>query len=651
MSKPASAFGSFFCPKSAVAAVAACGLIGIPAARAQSGQLTAIVDATIVDGTGAEPYQGSVLIRGDRIEAVGPALHILGTARVILAEGKTLLPGLFDLHTHLSYAAVRGRSGDWGKNLKAYLYSGVTSVADFGAYPETFAPMRRLLRQGVVEGPRIHLAARLTTPAGHGVEGGRGDFFSFEVSTPEQARATVRRLLAYKPDAIKVFTDGWRYGYAPEMTSMNEETLAAIVDESHRAGMEVLTHTVTLERAKIAARVGVDVIAHGVSDRAVDQELVELLKRHGTTYAPTLAVYHPRGRDLLTPLLSGMLDPFVLGAVRPPLTPPAADTLLVRPYERNGNGRPSPRARRWGHLAANNPTLHDGGVTFGAGTDAGVPNTFHGWSTLRELQLLVHAGLSPLEAITAAAGNSAKALNVDQERGTIAAGKLADLVLVDGAPHRDIADILKIERVFLGGRELDRARLSRDIRSDGPTPIPPRRLGPLLDNIVLDDMEKPGRESSIGTSWVNRTDRGADASRVLLNRTLRGPSNHALTIQARMSAKDDAFVGADLPLSPGAIEPADVSGYRGVRFDARGDGEYGFKIATRRVRDYDYHKTVFEAAAEWRRVAIDFASLSQQNSETAAEWTGEDATKLMFEIHRPGGEGAWLELDNIELFK
>ena len=633
------------------AAVVLFGLVGIPAASAQTAELTGIVDATIVDGNGAEPYRGSVLIRGDRIEAVGPALHILGSARVISAEGKTLLPGLFDLHTHLQYSAVRGRSGDWGKNLKAYLYSGVTSVADFGAYPETFAPMRRLLRDGVIEGPRIHLAARITTPAGHGIEGGRGDYFSFVVSTPRQARATVRRLLAYKPDAVKVFTDGWRYDYAPELTSMNEETLAAIVHESHRAGLEVLTHTVTLERAKIAARVGVDVIAHGVGNKAVDHELVQLLKGRGTTYVPTLAVYHPRGRDLLTPLLAAMLDPIVRDTVTPPLTAPAPDTLLVRPYKVGGDGEPSARARRWGNLEKNNRTLHRAGVRFGAGTDAGVPNAYHGWSTLRELQLLVNAGLSPLQAITAATGNSAKALHVDDERGTITPGKLADLVLVDGAPHRDIADILKIERVFLGGRELDRDRLSRDIRSPGPTPIPAWRVGPLLD-----DMEKPDRESSIGTRWVNRSDRGADASRALLNRTLRGPSDHALTIQARMSSKDEAFVSADLPLRPGAIEPVDVSGYRGVRFDTRGDGEYRFRIATRGVRDYNYHSAIFEAGAEWSRVAIDFSSLSQQgvsqqSTGIPARWAGDDATKLMFEIHGPSGEGAWLELDNIELFK
>src|SRR5262249_35068037 len=140
-------------------------------------------------------------------------------------------------------------------------------------------------------------------------EGGRGDFFSLEVSTAREARAAVRRALPYRPDVIKAFTDGWRYGAAPDMTSMNEETLAALVDEAHKNGLEVLTHTVTLERAKIAPRAGVDVIAHGVGDKAVDEELIKLMKAKSTTYAPPLAVYEPRGRDILTPLLGTALTP------------------------------------------------------------------------------------------------------------------------------------------------------------------------------------------------------------------------------------------------------------------------------------------------------------------------------------------------------
>ncbi|MBO0861535.1 MAG: amidohydrolase family protein, partial [Chloracidobacterium sp.] len=249
------------------------GFFSADARKQNNENIIVVVGATVIDGLGGEPSKETVVIRGDRIEAVGPKVEPPNGAQIINAEGMTLLPGLFDLHTHLPYSSVSGVANDWPKNLKAYLYCGVTSVVDFGSYGEMFEPMRRLIRTGVVAAPRISLAVRITTPGGHGSEGGRGEYFSFEVSTAREARAAVRRALPYRPDVIKAFTDGWRYGAAPEMTSMNEETLTALVDEAHKNGLKVLTHTVTLEKAKIAARAGVDVIAHGVGDRPVDEEL------------------------------------------------------------------------------------------------------------------------------------------------------------------------------------------------------------------------------------------------------------------------------------------------------------------------------------------------------------------------------------------
>lgn len=608
-----------------------------PSNREEAAQsaVIAIQGAFVIEAGKDAPEIKTVLLRGDRIEAVQAAsAPIPAGARTIDATGLTLLPGLFDLHTHLPYATGGGVTGDWAKNLKAYLYCGVTSVVDFGTYAETFEPMRRLIREGVIEGPRLTLAVRITTPGGHGAEGGRGDFFSLEVSTANEARAAVRSVLKYQPDVIKAFSDGWRYGNAPDMTSFNQETLSALVDEAHKNGLEVLTHTVTLEKAKIASRAGVDVIAHGIGDSPADQELMDLMRSKGTHYAPTLAVYEPRSRAILSPLLATVLDPLVLARITPPLTPPS---------ESEPEGRTTPR---WQTLQANTALLRKGGIRFGVGTDAGVTGTHHGWSTLRELKLLVAGGLTPREAIEAATANAARALHLDADRGSIAPGKLADLVLVAGEPLNNIADIERIKSVFLGGRELDREKLARDIADNKMTPIPPRKA-----RETLDDFESKDGRSRIDTLWVNTTDAGVAPTKTLYGRVQRAAGNHALSASAQMALKERPYARINIPLSRGAIEPVDARAFRGVRFDVRGEGEYRLLIPTYAVRDNAYFSAPFTAASQWQTVSIPFSKLTREGTRLPAEWTGADLLLLSYEIARPAGAFGWMELDNVRFYK
>ena len=182
--------------------------------------------------------------------------------------------------------------------------------------------------------------------------------------------------------------------------------------------------------------------------------------------------------------------------------------------------------------------LQTAGIRLGVGTDAGVTGTHHGWATLRELQLLVAGGLSPMQAITAATFNSARALRVDHERGSIAAGKVADLVLVSGAPHQNVNDIERIARVFLGGREIDREASARRIGSREPSPLEAIKVAEQVDDFETaasgntDVSAGDSLRSALGTLWINSSDTGHDHSRLMMGRTLRRDDDHALSILA-----------------------------------------------------------------------------------------------------------------------
>jgi imidazolonepropionase-like amidohydrolase len=584
--------------------------------------------ARVIDGTGAPARMGTVVIIGTRIAGYGiETAPPPPEAKIIDATGQTLLPGLMDLHTHLTASAATGISGDWGKSLKAYLACGVTTVNDYATYSELFWPMRQLLATGTLMGPRVNLAVRMSTTGGHGTEGGWGDFMTLIANTPEQARTETKRALAAGPDVIKVFTDGWRYGTAPNLTTMNYETLAAIVQEAHAAGVKVFTHTVTLGGAKIAARAGVDVLVHGIGDADVDAELIEIMKSKGTVYVPTLSVYEFKG-GLERPLQ--LLDPDVKAALPP----------------QNENRTPSgPVSERWEHLTDNVRKLFAAGIPVAVGTDAGMPGTFHGISTLHEMELLVKSGLTPMQALMAGTSVSARTLGVLKERGTIALAKLADLVLVDGKPDENIADIRKIKRVFLGGYELLPADLEKAIQAPDMTPLRARLLPPMVDDIERND----GR-TTLNTLRVNATDSGIDNSRMLFQPVIRAGNDHALLVQAALSDKEHPWVRVEFPLTQGAFEPADVSRYQGVSFDARGEAAARLLVQTYSVRNSDHWAAPFAPTGEWTTVKIPFAELKRR-TENSPAWTGKDARAVLFELSGAPGSKAWLELDNVQFYQ
>lgn len=574
----------------------------------------AIVGATIFDATGTQPYVGTVLVRDGRIAELGRNVTVPRGSRTLRAAGKALLPGFFDVHTHWSPSGVPARTPQIAN---AYLAAGVTTVNDFHQQPESFEPRRRWLAS--LATPHVNFVARMSTPGGHGADWGDGATTKW-VNTPEAAREEVRALLPHRPDFIKVFADGWRYGQSPDNTSMNVQTLSALVDEAHKNGLKVLTHTVTIDRGKDAARAGVDVIAHSLQDRLLDAEAIDLMKSKGTYYAPTLAIYEP---------------------VRPGEPAPANpdDPVLQQ------------RIRKFDYALQNVKALHEAGVVVVLGTDSGIAGAPHGASTLHEMELLVRAGLTPAEALTVATANSAKALGAFAARGTIERGKRADLVLIDGAPWLDISDVKRIERVLVNGR-LVHGKGAVLPPANMATAMPSRAAAPLID-----DFGNPSGRTSVDTLRLDAFDSGADRSVQVSTVVPRSPSDYALIVTAKMASKAEPTAGVIIPLSRGSVEPVDARAFKGVRFELRGKGDYTFSINTLTGA---WTANVSGTPA-WREIEIPFSTLQKRmpRSGTTAmeerdgqvEWSGSDLLEVGFGGQRPARSNFWMEIDNVSFYR
>lgn len=590
--------------------------------------------AHVFDGTGSPATVKDVLVVGDRIAAVGPALRAPRGARIVKARGLTLLPGLHDLHTHLRAPAFDAPE-DLPKAYGGYLVHGVTSVNDFSVSGEMLAPIREMTGQDgsgreSMDAPHLELAVRLGVPGGHGTEYGWGGFFTMQAATPRAARQAMARALPYRPDVIKVFADGWRYGRSPSLNSMDEPTLAAIVERAHAAGIPVVTHTVTLEGAKVAAAAGVDALGHGIGDALVDAELIALMKAKGTAYVPTLVVYEPQQDRSFTPEEWRKL--------RPPERA-REEARIAAPVE----AIPELESRRWAIMQENVRRLKAAGVRIGIGTDAGIGGVYHGSSTLREIRWLTMLGHSPAEALAAATSDSAAILRQGADHGRIAAGQRADLLLTRGRPDRRIADLYDVRRVFVGGREMPLERVRRALTSDRLSPLPVHRMaGP------IDTGNRPDGRTDLNTLPVEGSEPGVDQSHLHIVRQQEGVGRHLL-LTARMGAAPQPFAQLVLPLTRGAIQLADAGGFAGIAFQARGPGRYALRLESYGLQPRQWFQVPFQAGETAREVRVPFSAF--RSVDEGAEL---DLGRLRSIIVRLEGEPdseVWLELANVRFYR
>jgi len=599
----------------------------VPALAKDREQVTLIRGARVFDGTGAPAKPGEVLVRGERIVAVGTKVKAPRGARIVDAHGLTLIPGLHDLHTHLRSPAYDAPE-DMGKAWAGYLVHGITTVDDFSVSGEMLQPIREMTAPGATPAPHLQLAIRLGVPGGHGTEFGWGNFFTMQAATPRAAHLAMSRALPYKPDLIKVFADGWRYGRDSDLNSMNEPTLAAIVEDAHKAGLPVITHTVTLDGAKVAAAAGVDSVGHGVGDALVDDQLIALMKKNHTAYIPTLVVYEPQQTRRFEPGEWAGLTP------------------AERRYEegrKNELKKPvlDYDSRRWGIMQENIRRLKAAGIRIGIGTDSGIEGVYHGPAALREITWLTKLGFTPAEALHAATMVSADILGQGNDHGRIAKGQRADLVLVAGKPDEVITDLWNVRRVFVAGREVPLEPLHALIEGDAPTPVPSHRMAGPIDTGTRSD----GR-TDLDTLPVESTDAGVDHSHLDYVRPDPGKDPHLFMI-AHLGAKPQPFAQLILPLTRGAVQVADASGFTGVAFEARGEGDYALLFDSYGLDGDDWFRAGFSAAQQPREVRIPFSAFRSRKVGAL------DLTKLRALIVRlqgePGGR-EWLEVKGVRFY-
>ena len=362
------------------------------------------------------------------IRAIGPKVAIKGGILTVDGSGSTLLPGLIDAHVH-------SRTVD---DLQQALRFGVTTVLDMAIMD---AAQERALREAAATRTDVadlrSAGIPATSPSGHGTEYG---IPIPTISSADDADAFVAARKRDGSDYLKIILNGVRTA-ATGMSNLDEARVAALVRAAHSRGMLVVAHAETADDVRIAVNGGVDGLAHVWREPAPAPDVAAQIVRRGMFVIPTLAVFDGFVAGSGAALAADRrLAPFISDAVRTRLLRPPTPTL---PPDIES-------------LLATVRVLRTAGARLLAGTDAGsVTPTVHGLSLHRELELLVAAGLRPTEALTAATAMTADTFRLT-DRGRIAAGRRADLVMVRGDPTTDITATRDIMRVWRSGVEFDR---------------------------------------------------------------------------------------------------------------------------------------------------------------------------------------------------
>jgi len=400
-----------------LAATAGC---GAPVERSD----VLITNARLIDGTGGIKEGAMIAISGNRIEGIFSDGEPREGDLTIDAGGRTVMPGLIDSHVHIlvdepvvdENTLAEYLENSVRKNLAGFLSHGVTTVRSAGDPEDAILELRQLIEEGKIEGPRLLVVGPvLSAPGGHPSVTIFADNpwirerIVGELESVEGAKETIVRLAEKGVDGIKIVYQGsdnesqtYLYGGRISIRRLPREVMETIIEESHRHGLRVTAHTFEEEGVISVVEAGVDSLEHGVVAKTpVSEPVVEMLREAGVFYIPTLQVFR------------------------------AAEA----------------RER----AMANLKQLSEAGVRIVLGTDT-VGDTPAGSNTISEAERMVEAGMSPAQVIQAATRDAAEHLGRGDDLGTLEAGKLADLIIVEGDPLQNISVLRTPWMVLKGGR-------------------------------------------------------------------------------------------------------------------------------------------------------------------------------------------------------
>lgn len=508
---------------------------GTPAPARPDPSRFALRDVRVFDG---ERFIGraNVRVKDGLIEAIGADVEIPSGWEVIEGQGRTLLPGLIDAHMHT-----------WGEARRDALRFGVTTQLDMFSDHRQLAAAKReradLASHGQAD---LWSAGTLATAAG-----GHGTQFGMAIPTlaaPHEAAAWVAARRDEGSDFIKIVREDLHvYTDARKLPTLDAATAAALIAAAHENGLRAVVHASAQAAARESLEGGADGLVHVFQDAPADGAFVALAKARGAFVVPTLTVIAGFSGERST-----LADDPRFAAW---LSREQRDSLAARMH--GGAGDPEMLA----NAVESVRRLHAAGVPVLAGTDAPNPNTAHGASLHEEIARLASAGLGNTAALAAATSAPARAFGLD-DRGRIAPGLRADLVLVEGNPETDVAATGAIAFIWKNGRRVDRRAVAGDV--------------PVLDPGQLSHFDGEAIDSRVGSGWMPTSDQMAGGhSEARIERIAGGADGSAGAMRVSGVVKAGAvqrWAGAFFNPGEQMMQALDAGAARELVFRIRGDG-------------------------------------------------------------------------------